>query len=194
MKILLRKLGNFSQRQIVLTIDSQEVPVRIFLSLAVLWGSILSAGCQANSVDAGAPFEVTPSPVTEPVATTAPILPASGDAQMTSTPPIPADAGLQSLIDKARMDLAQQLSIPMTQINLIQTISATWPDSSLGCPQPGMAYSQVLTPGYLIQLQADNRVYEYHTDADQLVVFCGENTIEYPVKPGDITDDKPWMR
>jgi hypothetical protein len=92
------------------------------------------------------------------------------------------------------MDLAQQLSIPMTQINLIQAISATWPDSSLGCPQPGMAYSQVLTPGYLIQLQADNRVYEYHTDADQLVVFCEENTIEYPVKPGDIKDDKPWMR
>ena len=84
------------------------------------------------------------------------------------------------------MDLAEQLSMPMTQINFIQAISATSSDSSLGCPQPGMAYSQVLTPGYLIQLQTDNRVYEYHTDADQLVVFCGENTIEYPAKPGDL--------
>ena len=167
--------------------------MRFIVCFFILWGSFLSA-CQANTIETGVPVDVASSPVAESLSTPVLVSPTKGDIQTTPSQFIPVDAGLQNLIDKARMDLAQQLSIPMTQINLIQAISATWPDSSLGCPQPGMAYSQVLTPGYLIQLQADNRVYEYHTDADQLVVFCEENTIEYPVKPGDIKDGEPWMR
>lgn len=167
--------------------------MRVAVSLFILWGVVFSGGCHANFVEAEAQSEITPNPAAETLSTSMPTSPTQGDVLM--TPSVSVDAGLQNLIDKARMELAQQLSIQVTQINLIQAISAIWPDSSLGCPQPGMAYSQVLTPGYLIQLQvqADNGVYEYHTDADKLVVFCGENTIEYPVKPGDIEDDKPWM-
>jgi hypothetical protein len=167
--------------------------LRIAASLLFLSAFLVVAGCQAHALDTSVPLDVPSSPVAELLSTLTPVPPTQGDILITPSQFIPLDAGLQNLIDKARMDLAQQLSIPMTQIHLIQAISATWQDSSLECPQLGLAYSQVLTPGYLIQLQADNRVYEYHTDADQLVVFCGENTIEYPVKPGDIEDDKPWI-
>jgi hypothetical protein len=99
---------------------------------------------------------------------------------------IPADAGLQSLIDKATADLAQRLSIPVDQIRLIEASAVVWPDSSLGCPQEGMAYSQVLTPGYLIRLEAGDQEFEYHASKGTEVVSC-ENPMP-PVEgtPGDV--------
>ena len=47
-----------------------------------------------------------------------------------------------------------------------------WRDASLGCPKPGVDYIQVLTPGYVIKLEAAGSVYEYHTDDAQRVVTC----------------------
>jgi hypothetical protein len=47
-----------------------------------------------------------------------------------------------------------------------------WSDTSLGCPEPGMAYAQVITPGYLIVLGAAGQTYEYHTDEHSSVVLC----------------------
>ena len=81
------------------------------------------------------------------------------------TPPSPttADAGLQNLIDKAVVDLANRLSIPATEITLLDATSMVWPDASLGCPQPGMAYAQVPEDGLLIRLQVGDQIYPYHS-------------------------------
>ena len=91
---------------------------------------------------------------------------------MTSFPPTPADPGLQNLIKKAKEDLAQRLSISMAQINLVEMTEVEWSDSSLGCPQPGMDYLQVITPGYLILLEANAQTYEYHSNRDTYFVLC----------------------
>jgi len=47
-----------------------------------------------------------------------------------------------------------------------------WSDASLGCPKPGFAYAQVITPGYRIVLTAGQQQYEYHTDKSRAVVLC----------------------
>jgi hypothetical protein len=47
-----------------------------------------------------------------------------------------------------------------------------WSDTSLGCPQEGFMYAQVITPGYLIVLEAQGQTYEYHTDTQANVVLC----------------------
>jgi hypothetical protein len=47
-----------------------------------------------------------------------------------------------------------------------------WSDASLGCPQEGMMYAQVITPGYLIVLEAQGQTFEYHTDQGTNVVLC----------------------
>lgn len=52
--------------------------------------------------------------------------------------------------------------------------NVTWSDTSLGCPQPGQVYAQVLTPGYRITLYAPTLIYEYHVAAvSGRVVLCG---------------------
>jgi hypothetical protein len=52
--------------------------------------------------------------------------------------PIPSIPGLTTLIEKAKEDLAQRLSIPLSQINTVEAKEVFWPDASLGCPQPGL--------------------------------------------------------
>jgi hypothetical protein len=148
------------------------VPLRIVLSLIVLWGFVFSAGCQANSVDPEEPLEVPSSPVVEPLSTSVPITPTGEETQMTPSLPTPADAGLQTLIENAKADLAQRLSISITQINLVEATETEWSDSSLGCPQPGMNYLQVITPGYLILLEVNAQIYEYHSHRDTYFVYC----------------------
>ncbi|HYR20975.1 MAG TPA: hypothetical protein VEQ15_15870, partial [Myxococcales bacterium] len=49
----------------------------------------------------------------------------------------------------------------------------SWPDTSLGCPKPGMSYAQVVTRGFLIELEAAGKSYRYHSDLER-VVPCEE--------------------
>ena len=105
------------------------------------------------------------------------------NAQM-SQPASPS--GMEFLIEKAKDDLAQQLSIPVDQIELKRAEAVTWPDASLGCPQPGMAYAEVLTSGYLILLEANNKEYEYHTSRGTEIIYCENPNPPVPGTPDDI--------
>lgn len=107
------------------------------------------------------------------------VLPTQGDnIQMTQSIP-----GLQGLIEKAKEDLAKRLSITVIEINVAEATEVIWPDSSLGCPQEGMAYAEVLTPGYLIMLEYANKQYEYYADKDSYVIFCTNPTPPLPGAP-----------
>jgi hypothetical protein len=108
--------------------------------------------------------------------------PTEGDeTEMTPPPSIPTNPGLQSLIEKAKQDLAQRLAGSANDIVLLEAASVTWPDASLGCPQEGMMYAQVLTPGYLIRLKSGEQEFEYHTGRETTVIYC-ENP--FPPVPG----------
>jgi hypothetical protein len=77
------------------------------------------------------------------------------------------EAGLtdveQELVDRAMADLAQELGLSEEEISLASMEAVEWPDASLGCPEEGMMYAQVITPGYRIMLEAGGETYEYHT-------------------------------
>jgi hypothetical protein len=89
---------------------------------------------------------------------------------------------LQSVLDQAKADLAAQLAQSEDAIR-VQTIEEQmWSDSSVGCPQPGMAYLTVITPGYRIVLEANGEEYAYHTSHDK-VVLCLRDTGEIRPPP-----------
>lgn len=116
------------------------------------------------SPNATQPVEISP------LSTPTPDSPPQGDAM-----PKPSDPELQKLIETTVQDLAKRLSVSEDQIELKEATEVTWPDSSLGCPNPGSFYTQALTPGYLIRLQNRDTTFEYHTDKRGLVIYC-----EYP--------------
>lgn len=90
-------------------------------------------------------------------------------AEMTLTP---IDPGLQKFVQLAKEDLAQRLAIAVDEIELIEAKAVVWPDSSMGCPQPGMAYLQVPEDGALIVLQAQGNKYEYHNGGSRGLFLC----------------------
>jgi len=100
---------------------------------------------------------------------------------MTPILPTPADVSLQNLIEMIKTDLASRQSVSVDEIIVTQTVAVEWSDSSLDCPQPGMEYLQVITPGYKIVLQVNDQSYEYHTNRDAYFIYC-ENQIP-PVLP-----------
>ncbi|MDH7485450.1 MAG: hypothetical protein QHJ81_04145 [Anaerolineae bacterium] len=71
----------------------------------------------------------------------------------------------------ARQDLSRRLGIGIEEIEVQSVEAVEWPDTSLGCPQPGMMYAQVITPGYRILLRAGGQTYEYHSDR-QRAILC----------------------
>lgn len=100
---------------------------------------------------------------------------------MSPTLPTPADASLQNLVERTIEDLAGRLALSMDSIEVTEITEMEWSDSSLDCPQPGMSYLPVITPGFRILFRANDQIYEYHSNRDSYFVFC-ENRIP-PIIP-----------
>lgn len=78
----------------------------------------------------------------------------------------------QRLVAQAKEDLAERLDVETEQIEVVEAKSVVWPDTSLGCPQPGMAYTQVQRDGMLIRLRVEDRTYEYHSGGGRNPFLC----------------------
>ena len=72
--------------------------------------------------------------------------------------------------------LARELGVAADSLEVVSTEPMTWSDAGLGCPQPGMAYAQVLTPGYLVIIRDDGGgEHRVHTNEDGTsAVVCEE--------------------
>lgn len=93
---------------------------------------------------------------------------------------------LERLTRLAIRDLSQRLGLDPGLIQVVSAQAVTWPDASLGCPRAGMAYAQVLIPGYRILLKANGQLHEYHAGRDAHVFYCENPTSPVPDAPEDI--------
>jgi hypothetical protein len=69
--------------------------------------------------------------------------------------------------------IAADLGLDEDEVQVLIVEPREWPDASLGCPEPGHAYADVITPGYLMVVQAGGEEFEFHTDERGSVVRCG---------------------
>ncbi len=86
-----------------------------------------------------------------------------------------------AIIDAAFRDLSAKLGRNLTRQN---TLNFAWeidlfPDSSLGCPQPGQTYTQSQTRGYKITIVVQDTLksdtatsYDYRANADGTILFA----------------------
>jgi hypothetical protein len=84
----------------------------------------------------------------------------------------PTTADQREQVNQATEDLAGRLNIPAEQIQLIDIASVVWSDGSMGCPQPGMFYTQALVEGLRIRLGVGERIYHYHSGRNQAPFLC----------------------
>jgi len=73
------------------------------------------------------------------------------------------------LVALAKADLAGRLGVDVEEIEVRSIEPAQFPDASLGVPEPGKMYAQVITPGYIIRLAVGKHVYEYHGAGKRVV-------------------------
>jgi len=73
--------------------------------------------------------------------------------------------------------LAEDLGIAREGIQVDTVRAVEWRNSSLGCPKPGKAYLDVITPGHKVTLRANGRVYVVHEAKNR--AFVCEKTQPY---------------
>jgi hypothetical protein len=95
--------------------------------------------------------------------------------EATSKGAMPLD---NSPVGQAVKDLAQRLGVQPDEIELIGEKKVSWSDGSLGCPKPGMMYTQALVDGLQILLRVDGVDYAYHSGRGKPPFYC-----ENPVSP-----------
>jgi len=66
-----------------------------------------------------------------------------------------------SVIEPVVADVAKLAGVPADQVTVISAEAVTFPDGSLGCPQPGVAYTQALVDGYKIIAEAGGKTYDF---------------------------------
>jgi len=79
---------------------------------------------------------------------------------------------MQSLTEAVLADASKRTGLDVADLEVVESISVTWPDGSLGCPEPGMNYTMALVPGYRIRIKSGEQVLNYHASARGYWVYC----------------------
>lgn len=109
------------------------------------------------------------------------------DEESTTVSPAP-DPATSGKVEAAVADLASRLGVPEDEITVVTSESVTWGDTSLGCPQPGMRYAQVVQDGTYIELEHDGTTYPYHSGGERPDPFLCEQ-VDATGGPASTTDD-----
>jgi hypothetical protein len=87
-----------------------------------------------------------------------------GCAATPTTPPAAVQAALE--------DAARVTGLAVTKLKVAGIENVTWLDSSLGCPDPDLMYTQALVTGYRIRIEAGDQILDYHADTRGNVLLC----------------------
>lgn len=137
------------------------------------FGLVLSAMVVTSCAAAPAPPAiVTPTPEVAAAVRSDPGV----EASIGQDPSGSVDAALGPLIAEARSDLASRLDLAPERITLLEARTVVWPDASLGCPRPGMAYRQVPEDGVVIRFEVAGVSYEYHGGGSRGLFLCERET------------------
>lgn len=135
----------------------------------------------SDTTDSSTPADTTLPVITAPtVVTSKPPMtidpPPSGSP---GTPPASVEG-----VEGAIGDLASRVGADRSAISVVVDEEVTWRDGSLGCPEPGMLYTQALVPGRRVVLEHDGRQYAYHGGASGGLRFCARPAADGTAPPG----------
>jgi hypothetical protein len=92
----------------------------------------------------------------------------TGALQTPSSPDLPTSiptavsAVPQEILDLILDEAATLAGVPREQLTIERAEAVTWGDGSLGCPEPGMMYTQVLVEGYWVVIRAGDQSFDFH--------------------------------
>jgi hypothetical protein len=162
-------------------------PYQILLCVLAIVGIV---GCTATT--SPEMIETTPTPTTSSapqtetqttrptaVSTRTPLMPERVPTTETGSPvtgEVPNE-----LLDAIMIDLVERTGIAIDEIKVIQAQEVIWNDGSLGCPQPGVSYTQALVNGYQVVLGVGENRYDYHAADTGYFFLCEQGFL--PIRP-----------
>ena len=117
----------------------------------------------------------TPSPPTRAATGEAPPRRIPLPVERSSTPagePVPI-ASVPARVRRAVVaDAARRFQVDESAVVLVRAEQVTFPDGSLGCPEPGRMYTQALVPGYRLVARSALGESRYHADSRGNLATC----------------------
>ena len=145
---------------------------------------LIAAACGGGSAPTDA---VTPPPIGPGASTDLP--PASSNPPPASSNP-PTTVGAQPpAVIRTAVDAVQAVAarfgIAADAVEIVVDEEVTWSDGSLGCPQPGTAYTQALVSGRRVIVAAAGNQYHFHGGSDGTLFWCLDPIPPLPGGPGN---------
>ena len=106
-----------------------------------------------------------------PAATVIPETTTTSEAGVVTPDPI-EDTDIAALVDWATVHLAAEMDVDPAEIDVRTAERVTWNDGSIGCPEPGVFYTQALVEGARVILALGGVEYAYHQSDGQDPFLC----------------------
>lgn len=94
------------------------------------------------------------------------------DPPASAGPSLPVGEVPNDLVAQVIADAAAGAGVEESEVQLVSAEAVTWSDGSLGCPEPGMMYTQALVPGYRVVLSIDGEELSFHAAESGEFSFC----------------------
>ncbi len=86
----------------------------------------------------------------------------------------------ESMLSLVIEDAASRQNVGVVAVTVVSGQPVDWSDGSLGCPEPGKSYTQVLTPGFLVLVDAGGVTLEYHLNQQGAFKQCSGGVYHPP--------------
>lgn len=77
-----------------------------------------------------------------------------------------------SIVGPVITEIARIAGVPVDQVIVRSAQSVTFPDGGLGCPVPGMVYTQVLVDGFKLVAEAGGKTYDFRGTGPDSFRLC----------------------
>jgi hypothetical protein len=78
----------------------------------------------------------------------------------------------EALMAEMLADAAERTGVDIEALEVRRAEAETWNDGSLGCPEPGMMYTQALVDGYHVEIDADGTELDYRATSNGTFRLC----------------------
>src|SRR6187399_130308 len=104
--------------------------------------------------------------------------PSTSPADRSGLPSDAAPEGIPDAVWAAILTDLERQTGGSSDHDVVSAEAVTWNDSSLGCPQPGQAYTQAIVDGYQVVLEVGGERYDYRVGSGASVKLCDRGPLE----------------
>jgi len=81
-------------------------------------------------------------------------------------------------------EAAKLANVPPQELVIVRAEAVVWNDGSLGCPEPGMEYTQALVKGYWVVIKTAGQTYDFRVSGGGTFRLCPQGHGRPPLQSG----------